>query len=119
MRRQGNGIRALASAICASVFKRSRVERARRSRRVTISTSPSSISLKGAAQLRAVGLCAAGCFLKNFLGSGGAQLLRLRVNALAVRGYPCIAVNHGMILHRTFATGKPFLINGLFLVRKS
>jgi hypothetical protein len=44
-----------------------------------------------AAQLDTVGLCAS-CFLEKPLGFGGAQLLHLRVEALAVGRYPCIAV---------------------------
>jgi hypothetical protein len=63
---------------------------------------------EGFAQSRAVGLCAARCLLEHFLGSGGAQSLHLSVNALVVGRNAGIAENHGMILHRKFATEKPF-----------
>jgi len=49
----------------------------------------------------------------------GAQLLHLRVEALAVGRYSCIAQNHGMILLLYSAHEKPFFINGIFYVRKS
>jgi hypothetical protein len=45
----------------------------------------------------------------------GVKLLHLRLNALAVRRYPRIAVNHGFILHQTYATRKLLNINGLIL----
>ena len=65
-----------------------------------------------AAQLDAVRPRAA-CRLAVDLGSsGGAQLLHLRVNALAVRRYPCIAVNHRLLMHVIFAQEKGFAING-------
>ena len=41
-----------------------------------------------ARQFGAFGFRPAGRFLENLLGSGGAQLLHLRVNALAVRRIP-------------------------------
>jgi hypothetical protein len=89
----------------ASVFKRSRVERveARHPQHVAFFKPADD-----AAQLRAVSPRAACRFPKDLLGSGGAQLLYLRVEALAVGRYSCIAPNHGPILHRIYATGKPF-----------
>jgi hypothetical protein len=72
-----------------------------------------------ARQLGAVGLRAAGRLLEHLLRSGGAQLLHLSVNALAVRRDAGIAENHGLIVHQTFATEKPFFIKGLILERKS
>ena len=63
-----------------------------------------------AAQLRAVGLGAAGSLAKHLLGSGGAQLLHLRVNALAVRRYSCIAVNHALLMHVISAQKKPLFV---------
>jgi glycosidase len=59
----------------------------------------------------------AGRLAENLFGSGGAQLLHLRVNALAVCRYPCIAVNHGSLMHRIFAIKKAFKIKAAFLER--
>jgi hypothetical protein len=50
---------------------------------------------EGAAKLRAVGARVARRLAENLVRSGGAKLLELRVNALAVRQNPCVAVNHG------------------------
>ena len=47
-----------------------------------------------APKLGAVALRTAGRLPKNLFGSGGAQSLHLRVNALAVRRDSCIAENH-------------------------
>jgi hypothetical protein len=68
-----------------------------------------------ARQFGAFGLRPAGRLLENLLGSGGAKLLHLSVNALAVRRDSRVAVNHGFILHQTYATRKPLKINGLVL----
>jgi len=62
--------------------------------------------VNGAAQLGAVGLRAARRFRQDLLGSGGAKLLHLSVNALAVGRDSRIAVNHGSIIHRIYATKK-------------
>src|ERR1700719_961776 len=70
--------------IAASVFNRSRVDRASRSRRVTVKHVALFKLADDAAQLGAVGSRAACRFPKDLLGSGGAQLLHLRVEALAV-----------------------------------
>jgi hypothetical protein len=51
--------------IAASVFNRPRVDRARRSSRVTISTWPASSSSKHAAKLRPVGLGSARRFAEH------------------------------------------------------
>jgi hypothetical protein len=71
------------------------------------------------AQLHPVGPCAACRLAENFLRSSLAQLLPLRVNALAVRRYPCIAVNHGSTMHRIYATKRAFKIKAVFLVHNS
>ena len=103
----------------ARVFNRSRVERARRSSRVTISTSPAS-SWSSARRSWARSVLAPLAVSRNTcLASGGAELAHLGVNALAVRRDSCIAVNHGVIMHQIYATKKPFLINGLVLVQNS
>jgi hypothetical protein len=68
------------------------------------------------AQLDAVGLRAARRFAKDLLGSGGAQLLHLRAEALAVGRYPCIAVNHATIMQRISAAENLYLFNGLILL---
>jgi hypothetical protein len=90
------------AAIAATVLRRSRVDRASRSG-VHIAFVE---RRQCAAQSGAVGPCAACCFTKDFLGSGLAQLLHLRVNALAVCRYPCITVNHGSIMHVIYAQKK-------------
>jgi hypothetical protein len=74
--------------------------------------------IERAAQLNAVSLRAAGCFIKNLRGSGGARLLHLRVEALAVRRYACTAQNHGMILGYILHLKSPFLSMG-FLICKN
>ncbi len=68
-----------------------------------------------AAQLRTVGTCAAGRFPKHFLGSGGAQLLHLRIDALAICRNSSVAVNHALLMYVTSAREKTFCINGLGL----
>jgi hypothetical protein len=71
------------------------------------------------AKLGAIGRRAAGRLTPHLLRAGGPQLLHLRVDALAVRRYPCIGVNHGAILPLYFAPEKPFSIKGHFDVRNS
>ena len=66
-----------------------------------MSTSSASSWSSARAELRAVGLGSAGRLAKNLLGSGVAQLLHLRVNALAVRRNACIAVNHALVCTHT------------------
>ena len=96
------------AATAANVFKRSRVDRASRSRRVTISTSPFAHPAKDLAQSRSVLSRPTRRLTKYLLGSGHAQLLHLRVRALAVRRYSRIAVNHRSIMHQIYATKSPF-----------
>jgi hypothetical protein len=74
---------------------------------------------KNPAQLHPVGPRSARRFTKDFFGPGPAQLLHLRVNALAVCRYPRIAVNHAGILHVIFAQEKPLKIKGPGFVHKS
>jgi hypothetical protein len=50
---------------------------------------------------------------------GGLKLAHLRVNALAVGRDPCIAVNHGLLMHVISARKKLFSINGLGFVQNS
>jgi hypothetical protein len=114
MCRQGNEARALVGKLRQYVEKVARPARqsveARHHERVAL------VDLfEGLAEPHAVGLRAARRLLENLLGSGGAQLPRLRISAPAVRRYPRIAVNHGFILHQTSATEKPLNINSLFL----
>jgi hypothetical protein len=59
--------------------------------------------------LGAVGARAARRLPIDFLGSGGAQLLHLRFDALTVRGYACIAPNHAAILHAALAFALRYL----------
>lgn len=72
-----------------------------------------------APKLGAVGLRAARSLAKDFLATGSAELVRTRFQALTIRRYPCITVNHGTILYLTFATGKCFSIGLLVLVQYS
>ena len=88
------------------MLRRSRVERARRSRRATRSTLPASSSVERAAQLRPLGLRPARHFAKHFFRAGGAELLQLGVNVLAVRRDSCIPQNHEAILQQIYATEK-------------
>ena len=43
---------------------------------------------------------------EHLVGAGGLELPHLSVDALAVRRYPRVAVNHGFILHQTSAPKK-------------
>src|SRR5258708_3797596 len=70
-------------------------------------------------KLRAVGLGPACCLPIDLFGSGGLKLLDLSVHALAVRRYPCIPVNHGTIMHRNYATKKPFVLKALASAQNS
>jgi len=100
------------SAICASVLRRSRVERARRSRRVTRSVSPSSRARNRSRQFPPLGLGSAGRLPKHLLGSGGAKLLHLSVDALAVRRDSRVAVNHRFISAPDIRHGKALKTQG-------
>jgi hypothetical protein len=55
----------------------------------------------------------AGPIVGVVLAPGGAKQFQLSVNALAVRRYPCIAVNLGPILRRISATRTPFYIKAI------
>ena len=72
-----------------------------------------------AGKLGALGVGTTGGIAVDLAGAGGPELLHLGVNALAVGRDPCIAVNHGVILHRICATRKLKVIKGLDLVQKS
>src|SRR5665647_3102848 len=71
---------------------------------------------QGVAKLNAICFGSAGSLPPNFRGTGRAQSLHLRVNALTIRRYPCIAQNHGPILLLYYAPEKLFPIKGLFEV---
>ena len=71
------------------------------------------------AKLRPVGLGSARHFAEHFFGSGGGQRCNLRLDALAVRRYPCIAVDHAHILHVYSAQVKGSDFRGLGFVQKS
>ena len=105
--------------IATSVFSRSRVDRASRSSRVTISTSPAPSWSRAAAKLRALGLGSARHFAEHFARPVHPQRRDVSGDALAVGRYPCITVNHRFILHRNCATEKHNPVKGLFLVRNS
>jgi hypothetical protein len=87
--------------IAARVFNRSRVDRASRSSRVTVTTSPSLKLVEQPAKLRSVGLCAARHFAEHFFASGLGELAHLCIDALAVRRYPRIAVFHRPVVARS------------------
>jgi hypothetical protein len=86
------------------LLARSKAARARHHQHVALGKL-----IESAAQLDMVGLRAACCFIKDLRGSGGAQLRHLRIDALAVRRYSCIAQNHGMILGDILHLKSPFL----------
>jgi len=71
------------------------------------------------AKLGAVGLHPARHFPKHLHASGGGELPRLRVNALAVGRDSCIPVNHEVIMHRISAPEKGLVFRRLVLVRNS
>ncbi len=85
--------------IAARVLRRSRVERASRSSRVTHEHVAGVELVEHSAELRPVGLCSARHFAEYLFGSGGSQCRELRIDALTVRRYPCMAVDHATILH--------------------
>ena len=92
------------------LLARSKAARARHHQHVALGKL-----IESAAQLDMVGLRAACCFIKDLRGSGGAQLRHLRIDALAVRRYSCIAQNHRNDSGRYSAPEKPFFINGFYL----
>jgi hypothetical protein len=59
------------------------------------------------AQLRALGLCAARHFAEHLL------------DALAVRGYPGVAVFHALLMTVTYAKKKPFRIKAVIFFHNS
>ncbi len=72
-----------------------------------------------AAQPRTVGMRAARGFPKHFVGSGGAQLLHSRVNALTVCRNSGVAVNYALLMGVISAQGKRFGIKALSFEGKS
>ncbi len=104
-RRRGERKSAPFSVIIASVLKRSRVERANLSRRVTTTSSPSaSWAITRCSWARS--FCAARRLPKHLLSSSGAKLPHLGVNALPVCRYPSVARSHGLLLQQISATKK-------------
>jgi hypothetical protein len=100
------------------VFNRSRVDRASRSSRVTISIA----GFKGSdslPELRAMGAGSARHFSEHLTGPGGFQGGHLGRHALAVRRDPRVSVNHAGLMAVFYATEKGSLIKGLNLLRKS
>src|SRR3984893_10653041 len=85
---------AFLAVIAASVFNRSRVDRARRVEPGDCKHVADVEHLEQSAKLCAVGLRAARHFEEDFFASGLGELAHLAVNALAVRRYPGIAVFH-------------------------
>jgi hypothetical protein len=101
--------------IAASVFNRSRVDRASRSSRVTISTSPAASWSSKRRKLRPVGLGSARHFAEHLARPVFSQCRDLGRNALSVRRYPCVAVNHRYLLRQDSAPKKRNRLNGLIL----
>src|SRR3954454_1910512 len=95
--------------MASRVLSRSRVERANRSSRVTISTSPWSSWSRVLTKLRPIGLGSAGNFAERLLAPGLGQLSHLGVNALPVCRYPGVAVFHKFILHLIYEPKSPTL----------
>jgi hypothetical protein len=71
------------------------------------------------AKLRAVGLGAARHFAEHFFASGLGELAHVGLNALAVRGYPRIAVFHALLMAVIYAKEKPFRIKALIFFHNS
>lgn len=71
------------------------------------------------AKLGTVGLGVASCFAEHLLASGLGQLPHPGVNALSIGRYPCIPVNHGLVLHIIYAPEKPIFFNVSILVHNS
>jgi hypothetical protein len=97
---------ALQSAIAASVFNKSRVDRVAGVELVEYAT-----------KLCALGLDPARHFAEHLARPVLPQIRDLSGDALPVGRYPRIAVNHGFILHRNCATEKPNPVKGLILVQ--
>ena len=85
------------SAIVARMFRRSRVERANRSSRVTSTTSPVVKVPSSPPQLLAIRSGAARPFLKYLLGSCSLELLPLSNQGLAICRDTRVAVDHAHI----------------------
>src|SRR5580704_13956415 len=100
--------------IAASVFNRSRVDRASRSSRVTIHVAGIEL-VEQAAKLRPVGLTSARHFAEHLSRPLFPQRRYLSGRALAVRRYQRIAVNHRFILHQNSAPKKRNRFNDLIL----
>ena len=113
MCRRAIGIPAGPSTV-ASVFKRSRVDRARRSRRVTISTSSlPSASRRGAAGRGRV-LAPLAVSRKTFLGSGARAAASPARQRSGRRSIPVHSQKSWKNFALYYATEKPFSIKGLF-----
>jgi len=105
--------------IAASVFNRSRVDRGNRSNHVTTTTSPGGDFEEKPAKLWPVGLGAARHFAEHLFASGLGELAHLGVNALAVGGYPRIAVFHASLMAVIYAKKKPFWIKAVIFLHNS
>jgi hypothetical protein len=103
---------AFLAVIAASVFNRSRVDRASRSSRVTVRTVARLKAVEQAAKLRPVGLCAARDFAEHLFASSPVELAHLGVNALAVGGHSRITVFHALTYDGNLCKGKVVLDQG-------
>jgi hypothetical protein len=97
---------AFLAVIAARVFNRSRVDRASRSSRVTVTTSPASSWSSNRRSCERSALGPDRHFAEHLLASGFGQLAHLSVNALAVRRYARVAVFHGVNYVHIFRTEK-------------
>jgi len=71
------------------------------------------------AKLDATALRPARHFAVHLRRSGGGQRAGLRLDALAVRGDPCIPKNRAPVMRLTYGKENPFRINGLDFFHKS
>jgi hypothetical protein len=104
--------------IATSVFNGSRFDRASRSNRVTVTPSPErGCRVIGEAAL--VDLSSARDVAEHLFASGFGELAHLGVNALAVSGYPGVAVFHASLMTVTYAKEKPFWIKAVIFFHNS
>jgi hypothetical protein len=96
--------------IAASVFNRSRMDRASRSSLVTVSAGVELVQQP--VKLRAVGLRSARHFAEHLFASSLGELAHLGVNALAVGGYPRATVFHAFTYGGNLCKGKVVLNQG-------
>jgi hypothetical protein len=92
------------TSITRTLWSRSKVERASRSSRVTISVSPLLQDIKSLGQLGPVGACATHGFLEDQIAPIRAELFKLRIEGLAGGGNASVGDRfHAPIMHAIYA----------------